>query len=159
MRKLTLADIRLSEIDNIIAAPMWAFKYKYGYHEPVKWVWADVSAELKRRHEANPNKRQYPWPNRPHTVSCVHGGQPKTCLVCGKEFMATQIKHQPAVCTEKCYRERRRQTHKQSKQPRPHVSHDLRRCAQCGEPFRPLRSDARFCSLRCRVAHHRLKPR
>jgi hypothetical protein len=28
-------------------------------------------------------------------------------------------------------------------------------CAHCGEPFTPARSDARYCSGRCRVAAHR----
>jgi hypothetical protein len=31
------------------------------------------------------------------------------------------------------------------------------RCAHCGEPFRPQRSSARYCSVRCRVAAHRNK--
>jgi len=31
-----------------------------------------------------------------------------------------------------------------------------KRCAHCGEPFTPARSDARTCSVRCRLAlHHR----
>jgi hypothetical protein len=30
-----------------------------------------------------------------------------------------------------------------------------RPCERCGEPFTPTRSDARFCSGRCRVAAHR----
>jgi hypothetical protein len=30
-----------------------------------------------------------------------------------------------------------------------------RKCQQCGQPFTPQRSTARFCSASCRVAHHR----
>jgi hypothetical protein len=29
-------------------------------------------------------------------------------------------------------------------------------CEHCGQPFTPARSDARTCSIRCRVAAHRL---
>jgi len=32
-----------------------------------------------------------------------------------------------------------------------------RHCDRCGDPFVPTRSDARFCSDRCRVAAHRRK--
>jgi hypothetical protein len=35
------------------------------------------------------------------------------------------------------------------------VHHDERICASCKEPFVPKRSDARYCSHRCRVAAHR----
>ena len=34
---------------------------------------------------------------------------------------------------------------------------DMRDCEKCGEPFYPARSDARFCSTKCRVAAHRAK--
>jgi hypothetical protein len=30
-------------------------------------------------------------------------------------------------------------------------------CAHCGEPFKPERTTARYCSTRCRVAAHRAK--
>jgi hypothetical protein len=30
-------------------------------------------------------------------------------------------------------------------------------CLRCGESFTPKRTTARFCSVRCRVAHHRAK--
>jgi hypothetical protein len=31
----------------------------------------------------------------------------------------------------------------------------LDRCQHCGQMFQPARSDAKFCSTRCRVANHR----
>lgn len=35
------------------------------------------------------------------------------------------------------------------------VDHDPIGCPRCGDVFTPSRSDQRFCSTRCRVAHHR----
>ena len=32
-------------------------------------------------------------------------------------------------------------------------------CIECGTTFEPKRSDAQFCSARCRVRHHRHEPR
>jgi hypothetical protein len=40
---------------------------------------------------------------------------------------------------------------------RRRLSPESRTCAQCGETFAPKRSDARFCSTRCRVAAHRAR--
>jgi predicted nucleic acid-binding Zn ribbon protein len=143
MRKLTLTDIRLSGNRNVIAAPMWAYKEdKYGWWRPVDWAWSDIRRELSGCRGA-------------HGLSCINGGEPKTCFVCGAEFMGPWGEKHAAVCSEKCYLERRRQTYKQTKQPRPRVSHERRPCARYGEAFTPRRSDARFCSVRCRVAHHR----
>lgn len=42
----------------------------------------------------------------------------------------------------------------------PVVLTDGRRaCAECGEPFKPSRSDHELCSVRCRVRRSRSKPR
>lgn len=41
-------------------------------------------------------------------------------------------------------------------EPKP-ITGDTRNCEKCGEPFVPARSDARFCSAKCRVAAHRAK--
>jgi hypothetical protein len=76
----------------------------------------------------------------------------KWCVVCGEQFFGLGS---VTTCTEKCHAARRKQTHVPSKQPRPHVEHQPRACERCGESFTPRRSDGRFCSGRCRVAHHR----
>jgi hypothetical protein len=76
----------------------------------------------------------------------------RTCPVCGKKFFGHWT---TATCTDACAKKRRDAT--RTRKPRPHVAHELRPCAQCGERFLPHRADALFCSLRCRVAAHRAK--
>jgi hypothetical protein len=41
-------------------------------------------------------------------------------------------------------------------EPKPELDR-TRSCERCGEEFTPKRSDARYCSVRCRVAAHREK--
>jgi hypothetical protein len=43
---------------------------------------------------------------------------------------------------------------KKAKSPKKQES-CYRQCGECGETFQPKRSDAKFCSSKCRVAHHR----
>jgi hypothetical protein len=42
-------------------------------------------------------------------------------------------------------------------QPKPPAVLSRRLCGQCGKPYRPLRSDARFCSDTCRQRAHRAR--
>jgi hypothetical protein len=76
----------------------------------------------------------------------------KWCVACQERFFGLGA---TTICSEKCLKVRLAQTHVQSKQPRPRVGHEPRPCDHCGEDFLPARADARFCSGRCRVAHHR----
>jgi len=41
--------------------------------------------------------------------------------------------------------------------PKPQAVLSRRLCGQCGKPYRPLRSDARFCSDTCRQRAHRAR--
>lgn len=65
------------------------------------------------------------------------------CRVCGHPAIKSRLGYQP-VCSDECrwrYYNRKR----------PKVQHDPKPCAHCGEEFTPRRSDARFCSTKCRV--------
>jgi hypothetical protein len=162
MRKLTFDDIRLSAYaSNVIAAPMWAYEWKYGHWQPIDKVWSDIKAELDRRWEAMPKQGRDilgPWKiERLERCRILRGrrGHKRICLVCGQEFMALNGGYVPMVCTEACLKVHRARTHVQSQQRRPHVEHQPRACEQCGSTYTPRRSDSRFCSGRCRVAHHR----
>jgi hypothetical protein len=165
MRRLTLDDIRLSRWSNVIAAPLWAFERRYGgswYR--IEEAWADIDAELARRWEVMSRQRDS-WGRRLRDwQGCTswpqHGGRfsMRRCLACGEDFMSTSHGHHAVTCTEACARARRKQTHVHSKQPRPHVTHEPRACDHCGEEFTPARADARYCSGKCRTAHHRGKP-
>jgi hypothetical protein len=151
MRKLTFDDIRVGSYNNVIAAPLWAYQRDdCGINRPIAAVWADVWAELDRREEQEPPRRVH-WPRRRGLSRC---DAVRTCTICDKAFMGLNYPRN-VTCSDRCHKAWRKQNHVQSKQPRPHVSHDPKACPQCGQPFTPKRSDARFCSVRCRVAHHR----
>jgi hypothetical protein len=160
MRKLTLDDIRITRGGNVIAAPLWAYECRGGYCDAIAEAWADIRPELARRwieQCKSIGARFKRTPQTWHQRSIAHGyyALMRECLVCGETFLALNADHSPTVCTEKCWRAWRKQNHKQSTRPRPHVSHDERLCPQCHEAFKPRRADAVFCSGRCRVAHHR----
>lgn len=78
-----------------------------------------------------------------------------TCLGCGERFFRRNPgQHSTGYCSEACRRavlaqrqRTRRATERVPPPPRP--------CDHCGVAFEPARSDARFCSSRCRVAAHR----
>lgn len=73
-----------------------------------------------------------------------------TCGGCGTaviwDLKRSRWSYEPhPPCSEKCRSRMRRG-------PRQDLT---RACEHCGEMFTPTRSDARFCSTRCRVAAHR----
>jgi len=179
-RKVTLDDIRLGPGGIMIAAPAWAYDRSSlirtsrgvvsipGLGEPrqIEESWDPLMGEVnakRREHIASERASQAAWPRRSRHE--FHLGQPlkypesrhhRQCSVCRKDFYGLG---NVTCCTEKCARTRRDATRTRSKVPRPHVHHDARPCPQCGEPFTPRRSDAVYCSLRCRVAHHRINAR
>src|SRR5205085_8478193 len=59
------------------------------------------------------------------------------CTGCGRPVIRAE--GQPAVCSKRCA------------QPAPAPPPALRQCESCHAAFTPTRSDARFCSSRCRV--------
>jgi hypothetical protein len=70
------------------------------------------------------------------------------CSRCGQPFVVhgTQV-----YCSIECAREERNERRREANERRP------RECARCGKTFTPTRSDALFCSGRCRIAAHRLR--
>ena len=79
------------------------------------------------------------------------------CLHCGETFLRG-YRVSARVCSNRCARERERQRAREwakaNYQPRERTLHRTK-CEQCGETFKAVRADARFCSVRCRVAAHR----
>jgi len=196
-RRLTMADIRVSEWGRITAGPIWSFEDggELGYlmiwelwepivrelndeiaqnaaadeawNEGLERHWRetanDPDATEERREQASrvlakfdELHREPPTTRHPGPSLC---GYPtwrakKECTYCGEEFIGLG---NTTLCTEACVRARRKDTHVDSKQPRPHAEHTPRPCEHCGESFTPKRNDARFCSPRCRLAHHRGK--
>jgi predicted nucleic acid-binding Zn ribbon protein len=87
------------------------------------------------------------------------------CRVCGALFIAHYTAHlcSPA-CVTAARAQRARAAHawREANFPRPPSKAAHRRatlagakCLVCGEPFKPARLSARFCSNRCRQKHHR----
>jgi hypothetical protein len=151
-RKPEMSDIRLNGRHRIIAAPEWAFeleKRRYfsrrapDYELRAEWkpVW-DKLTSLRRSaaRDARPGLRH-------PTQRAV-----KICVVCYKSFFGIG---NVSACTDQCAKERRHSTRTRGTKRRRPVYHDLRPCKHCGEPFKPRRADAVYCSPRCRVADHR----
>ena len=87
------------------------------------------------------------------------GRAPRHCMQCGREFL-------PRMAAEfcmNCQRERDAKRRKEYQRKRREIRKAEARgeawqftvCDQCGEVFERQRVTARFCSARCRVAHHR----
>jgi hypothetical protein len=169
------------------ASPLWAysrFQYTRRYHEAIPEVWAGVVAELQALAEAAYEAalearfaRRAEWKRRidegtasdamksvfeaahlfEREMPTVHAplcpNKQLLCRECGEMFFATWPTRR---CSRRCLRAylRRRQ---QLRRPSRAKVHDDLRCGHCGGTFTPTRSDARYCSLRCRVAAHRAR--
>jgi predicted nucleic acid-binding Zn ribbon protein len=79
----------------------------------------------------------------------------KNCLVCGRQIYISSTRHL-TVCSEDCARAR--QT-KRAKELRLARRIKVYRCRVCGAEFEAARSDASFCSVKCRVSSYRRRRR
>jgi hypothetical protein len=78
-----------------------------------------------------------------------HWGK-RCCAVCNQWFWA---RSGIQTCSNQCNKVRRDKT--RIRGDRKPADHTPKPCQHCGERFVPTRSDARYCSTRCRVAAHR----
>ena len=171
-RKLTFDDIRVSPGGLLIAAPAWAYERKrnprtlrlIAFASPIPELWEDITPELRRRRDqivAEENAWRRSHGQRPvplggkASVRYPDERARRTCPVCKQEFYGLGP---TATCSERSARARRTATRTRGTYTRPHVTHDPRPCPQCGETFTPRRSDAVYCSPRCRLTHHRSTP-
>jgi hypothetical protein len=177
-RRLTLDDIRYNPSTGwVTAAPVWA--YAKGW--PMAEVWAGVMRELQALAEASyeAEVRRFreslrrvadgtaaEWEKQAFALMGV--SQPvratprmlyrtrmrQYCRICSAEFFA---RLPTRYCSRRCLRARWKWRWKWRRRPsRARVKED-QRCRHCGLPFTPGRSDARYCSVRCRVAAHRTR--
>jgi len=119
----------------------------------------DEIAYVARTTREDPWSRHgYGWGHESYCADCVKGWhpswwqvaqqkQPRPCVTCGQPMVSFGLWSAAKTCSRQCSWHR----------PRTHVEHEPRACEHCGEEFTPKRSDARFCSVRCRVAAHRGK--
>lgn len=82
---------------------------------------------------------------RPKFYCARCGDRPRLCI----SFTRTPLVAEGPVC-HTCYQRAWRANRR--REPEPIA------CASCGESFKPARSDARFCSDRCRQRAHRAAP-
>lgn len=84
----------------------------------------------------------------------------RRCMVCGTEFLANDRRHPwggglvAGLCGDEC-RKARNALKQRGRRADAAARRQSVACAGCGQAFKPSRSDARFCSTRCRVAAHR----
>lgn len=161
-RKLEIKDVRFDHGrgPRLIAAPAWAYErepesdaYRMTFNSR-RIIMDEVYLRLRVDSWADGTEEDFPERYRTLRQPLLRptARALKTCIVCERLFFGLRT----TTCTEKCAAKRRKATHVQSTKPR-RVTHEDRPCQQCGESFTPRRSDARFCSGRCRVAHHRLE--
>jgi hypothetical protein len=78
------------------------------------------------------------------------------CRVCRADFIAT---YTAQLCSPACvaanHRARGKALRLPSKAASRRAALATATCQVCGEPFSAKRLSARFCSIRCRVKHHR----
>jgi hypothetical protein len=183
MRELTFDDVKIVSL-KIVAAPAWA--YDRGWPIEAAWrglleelekrraaamvgraaeaeeyrkIAADPEASAQDRYVygimattngAPPWKGHSSWP-----VDVARSQDPwraKPCVVCRTRFFGVG---RTSTCTDRCAKIRRDSTRTRG-EAKP-VEREPKACERCGERFIPPRSDARFCTVRCRVAHHRAR--
>ncbi len=181
MRAVKLTDLRFGWHGRIIAAPYSAYRQDDSRYKPIPAAWRNVRRILKREADAeykaamaeykqdvqevidcknNPGadkntefRLSLGWlPRHPERrtvhVPSWHWWERHQCAACGLLFFG---RGSTCYCSPACYKKRRRQPRPSRAKPKGKTA-----CAHCGTEFEQARKDARFCSVRCRVAAHRM---
>lgn len=154
----------------ILAAPLSAFT---SAGTPRKSFWEPVRAERERlaanwrgslgaaflsgyyghdRFEIVPGLMVSRSGERIETDPVEH--EERACRCCGQRFASF---HGTQLCSDECATEMLRAGSRERARARPSRAKvlDDRACEHCGDQFTPARADAKFCSVKCRVAAHR----
>lgn len=86
------------------------------------------------------------------------------CAVCNRprfwrdfiDWMDTVPKYLALYCSPECRRVLRAE-HARARRAEAAAARPARDCDRCGQSYIPTRTDARYCSTRCRVAAHRAR--
>ena len=99
---------------------------------------------------AAPDDRRIVVKDWPHPL----GGRVVHCPGCGVAIgdETGRSKVGAIYCSDACRKATRAKAKREAYRP---AANQPKTCACCGAEFKPARSDARFCSVRCRVAAHR----
>lgn len=82
------------------------------------------------------------------------------CDICGKEINTNTLYYTGNTCSNECRIKFNTKNSTQRRKERRDAARKLRPdtlCAYCKKPFRPLRSDAKYCSNKCKQAEYREK--
>lgn len=96
---------------------------------------------------------------RPSTLGqkVVAFSDARLCKVCGVVMVIKDRRSH--CCSPACKAELRKARAKRSNANREKVRRSEHCCLYCNTPFTPARIGSRFCSVKCRVANHRLNHR
>lgn len=132
----------------------WCFGWRQ--HQPHELAPDEVAYVRRRTHNDGAPWAYFSWQHQGYCAEAVklwhpswweHRNPPQPCVTCGRPIAGFGGHANPKTCSRECSWGR----------PRKRVEHQPRACEHCGSLFTPTRSDARFCSGRCRVAAHRRK--
>ena len=120
---------------------------RYRYCRATPKCSAAASAKIKKRED---------W--------SLKGWTEISCECCGQDFVTTGgislnvtggiLSTRSRFCSDQC---RVKASNERNNSKRERVEHKNIRCGSCGEKFQPVRSTAKFCSAKCRVAANRAK--
>jgi hypothetical protein len=127
--------------------------------------WRSIQQRIKRQFDKLPPEEQKQWTGRvpewgPYCMEC------KECekLIYWEDFWPLKNFHCPKCYPEHLKERRNRQARRRygrkspSRVPVKGVGYCCKpTCEHCGEEFKSVRSDAKFCSPKCRVAANRAK--
>jgi hypothetical protein len=136
---------RREDLWNTLKLPRVIHDYRNSGYEPLKAMWVNVTREIERR--VNEGRAEGDRLGVYHP----HGNALLTCRLCGGRFVGHGLRR---YCSPACCAKRPRGKRPSKAKP---VTEAI--CVVCGRGFDRKRVDARTCSVRCRVAAHRAKPK
>jgi hypothetical protein len=151
-RRATLPEVRWGVTNSgrgpyveIQAGPVWSYRWTGYSYQPIEEYWEDVTQQIWERVNKGRDK-----------VNCLKVYQCAryhicTCSLCGRDFIGHGLCR---YCSNTCSENRPRSKRKSNAKPMT-----LATCVVCKREFERKRVDAKTCSVKCRVAAHRAKPR
>jgi hypothetical protein len=156
-------EVRLSDRGRIATLPLNSIhRDRPGLSpDPIEKLWAPLVQALNRQQDEHTASMKQMWGARykapkPIEVPRPDWRGPNKCRHCGHGFYNAQ-NCRGAFCSDTCIRaERVIITAKARSESRAAKRAGLK-CETCGKRLAAQRSTARFCSVRCRVASHRVQ--
>jgi hypothetical protein len=165
-KPVTRDEIRLSERGTILTIPADSVRFSArrlgDRYIPIDRLWNPLFEALQKEqddiyafHKSGPfrswpfERRIIHWP-RIWSISIK-----KTCKHCGRGFFNSG-RWRSYHCSDKCVRAARRAPVVKARSEERAAERAGLKCQTCGTKLAAKRSTAKFCSVRCRVAAHRV---